>query len=106
MEILGPGTGAVWTQGLDLEDRGPLDIATYHTYKIWDSWLQIRRFLKFMVTLGPQSRAIMNPRGLIWILQHTKYIGCGPYGFREEEFYKKKSIISLWKVLNPGAGSV
>ena len=59
-----------------------------------------------METLGPQDRASMSPRGLIWILQHTKYISCGPYDFREEEIYIFISVISLWKVLNPGAGSV
>ena len=49
---------------------------------------------KSMETLDPQGWASLKPRGLIgricvgdhYTLLHTKYISCGPYGFREEDF--------------------
>ena len=35
------------------------------------------------------------------MLLHTKYISCGPNGFREEDFFKVIPIISLSN-LDPG----
>ena len=47
-----------------------------------------------MVANDPLGVASLGPRGLIgriyvgdhWTLQHTKYVSCGPHGFREEDF--------------------
>ena len=38
-------------------------------------------------------------------LLHTKYVSCGPNGFREEDFLSF-SIISLWELMTPGARPV
>ena len=47
-----------------------------------------------MGTNDPRGMASLDPRGLIGriyvghhkALLHTKYISCGPHGFREEDF--------------------
>ena len=63
------------------------------------------------------GRGQLGPRGLIGRIYvgdhstlHTKYISPGPHGFREEDFFKFLSIISLWEndtrawpVWTPGA---
>ena len=46
--------------------------------------------------MGHSAHLLTVPRGLIgkiyvrdhYTLLHTKYISCGPHGFREEEFFK------------------
>ena len=51
----------------------------------------------------PRGVASLDPRALIgriyegdhYTLLHTKYISCGPHGFREEDFFKVFPIISL-----------
>ena len=65
---------------------------------------------KPMETLDPRGGASLDPRGLIGkiyvgdvIRYLTKYISCGPYGFRGEDF---STILSLWKLLFPGVGPV
>ena len=53
--------------------------------------------------MTPWGVASLDPRGMvgrIYVgdhqkLLHTKYISCGPHGFREEDVYKFYSIISL-----------
>ena len=58
--------------------------------------------------------ASLDPRGLIGrmyvgdhlTLLHTKYVSCGPHGFREEDFFKVFPIISLWELMTPGAWPV
>ena len=48
-----------------------------------------------MGAYDPQGMASLDPRDLIgriyvgdhYTLLHTKYVSCGPHGFREEEFY-------------------
>ena len=40
----------------------------------------------------PQDVASLDLRGLIYVgdhetLLHTKYVSCGPHGFREEDFF-------------------
>ena len=44
--------------------------------------------------------------GFMYTLLHTKYISCGPHGFREEDFLKIFPIISLWELMTPGAWPV
>ena len=42
------GAWPIWTPGVWLAGyMSPLDIATYQTYKLWASWFQRKRFLKF-----------------------------------------------------------
>ena len=52
----------------------------------------------------------LGPRGLIgriyvrdhYTLLHTKYIRCGPYGFRKEEFLSCFiSMVSVWELMTP-----
>ena len=60
----------------------------------------------------PQGGACMNPRrtvGRIYKEDHytlllTKYESSGPCGFGEEDFFYVFPIVSLWKLLTPGAG--
>ena len=52
----------------------------------------------------PQGVASLGPRGLIGriyvgdhkTLLHTKYVSCGPHGFREEDFLSFFYYKSLW----------
>ena len=61
----------------------------------------------------PQGMASLGPRGLIGriyvgdhlLLLHTKYVSCGPHGFRGEDFLIF-SIINLWELMTPGAWPV
>ena len=56
-----------------------------------------------METLDPQGDASLIPRGLIgrfcvgdhYTLLHTKYISCGPHGFREKYFESFFNIMSM-----------
>ena len=49
------------------------------------------------------SEKILDPRGMVGRIYvgdhktflHTKYVSCGPHGFREEDFLSFFSIISL-----------
>ena len=51
----------------------------------------------------PQGMANLDPRGMDrrfyvgdhYTLQHTKYMSCGPHGFREEVFLKFSHYKSL-----------
>ena len=62
----------------------------------------------------PQCRANLDPRGMVgriyvddhYTLLHTKYVCCGPCGFREEDFlfFIFFSIISLWELMNDPRG--
>ena len=63
----------------------------------------------------PRGVASLGPRGLtgrIYVgdhlpLLHTKYVRCGPHGFREEDFFKFfLFIISLWELMTTGAWPV
>ena len=62
--------------------------------------------------------ASLDPRGLIgriyvgdhYTLLHTKYISCGPHGFREEDFLSFSHYRSMgandpgaWPIWTPGA---
>ena len=66
---------------------------------------------KSMGANDPQGVARLCPRGWIGriyvgdhqLLLHTKYVSCGPHGFREEDFF---SIISLWELMTPGGKPV
>ena len=57
--------------------------------------------------MTPWGVANLEPRGLIgricvgdhYTLLHTQYIGCGPHGFREEDFLS----LSPWELMAPGA---
>ena len=59
----------------------------------------------------PQGMTNLDPRGMVgriyvgdhYTLQHTKYMNCGPHGFREEDFLRFP-IISLWELMTPGHG--
>ena len=66
----------------------------------------------------PQGVVNLDPRGLIgriyvgdyYTLLHTKYISCGPHGFREEDFLSFSHYKSFgandpqgWPVWTPGA---
>ena len=67
-----------------------------------------------MVNLDPRGEASLDPRGLIGriyvvdhqTLLHTKHISCGSLGFREVFLKFFFSILSLWKLLIPWAGTV
>ena len=58
-----------------------------------------------------QNMANLDPRGMVgriyvedhYTLQHTKYMSCGPHGFREEDLFKGFPIISLWELMTPRA---
>ena len=63
----------------------------------------------------PWGVASLDSRGLIsriyvgdhQTLLYTKYISCGPHGFREEFFFSFFfTIISLWELMTPGASAV
>ena len=66
---------------------------------------------KHMTLLGCSK---FGPRGLIGriylgdheTLLHTKYISCGPHGFREKKNFQVFPIISLWELMTPGAWPV
>ena len=59
----------------------------------------------------PQGVATLDPRGMIGriyvgnhlMLLHTKYLSSGPYGLREEDFFKFFPIVSLWELMRPVA---
>ena len=63
---------------------------------------------KSMGANDPWGMASLDPRGLICriyvgdhkTLLHTKYVSCGPHGFRRR-FFKFFSIISLWEFTTP-----
>ena len=40
------------------------------------------------------------------MMQHTKYQGTGPYGFRQEDFFHVFPYKSLCKICNPWAGAI
>ena len=54
----------------------------------------------------------MDPRGPVgrvykedhYTLLLTKYESSGPCGFVEEDFFYVFPIVSLWKLMTPGAG--
>ena len=54
----------------------------------------------------------MDPRGTVgriykedyYTLLLTKYESSGPCGFGEEDFFYVFPIVSLWELINPGAG--
>ena len=48
-----------------------------------------------MVTLDPMGMVGRNYVGDHLTLLHTKYRGCGPHGFRKEDFFLKNPIITL-----------
>ena len=57
----------------DLQDlcREPLNIATYSIYKLWASWFQKRRIVKFshyksMGANDPRGCGLFGPQGLEW----------------------------------------
>ena len=62
---------------------------------------------KSMGANDPRSGAIFDPRGMIgkiykkdhYTLQHTKYEGSGPCGFREEDFFLFCPIMPLGRGL-------
>ena len=58
-----------------------------------------------METHDPRGRACLEPRDLCrgqMTLPQTKYISCGPPGFREDFKGFFFDILSLWKILIPG----
>ena len=58
-------------------------------------------------SLGPWSLIGRIYVGDHKTLLHTKYVSCGPYGFRERDFLRVFfSIISLWMLIIPGAWPV
>ena len=95
--------GQFGPQGLDWQDlcRRPLNNATNNTKYVSSGPHGFREkdFLSFshyksMGANDPQGVACLGPRGLIGriyvgdhsTLLHTKYVSCGPHGFREEDF--------------------
>ena len=55
------------------------------------------------ITLDCSQLELRDLIGRIYVgdnktLLHTKYISCGPHGFREKIFLKVFPIISLWKL--------
>ena len=65
-----------------------------------------------METIDPRGVAKFDPRGMIgtiYVEDHkplphtTKYQSCGPYGYREEDFFNFFPIVSLWRLSTPGA---
>ena len=70
-------------------------------------------YIALYIHMTPWDVASLEPRGLIgriyirdhYTLLHTKYIICGPHGFREE-YSLSFHIISLWELMIPGAWPV
>ena len=56
----------------------------------------------------PQGMGNLDPRGMVgriyvgdhYTLQHTKYMSCGPHGFREEDFFKSMGANDPWGMAN------
>ena len=69
---------------------------------------------KSMGANDPRGMASLGPRGLIGrifvgdylMLSHTKYVSCGPHGFREEDFLNFFFNIILRELMTPGAWPV
>ena len=67
---------------------------------------------KSMEANDPRGGAIFDPWGMIgriyiednYTLLHTKYESFGPCGFGEEDFFYVFPMVSLWKLMTPGAG--
>ena len=62
----------------------------------------------------PRGVACLGPRGLIgkfyvgnhYTLLHTKYISCGPHGFREEDFLSFSHYKSMGAIDSQGVASL
>ena len=55
-----------------------------------------------MVNLDPRGKIGRIYIGYHKTLLHTKYINCGPHGFREDFFFLNFPIITLWELMTPG----
>ena len=59
-----------------------------------------------VTNLGPRVMIGRIYVGDYLTLLHTKYLSSEPYDFREEDFVKVFSTISLWELMSPGAWSI
>ena len=77
-----------------------------HSFREED-FLMFFSYIALYKHMTPWGEASLEPSGLvskIYVGDHlrllyTKYISCGPQAFREEDFFKVFSIISLWELI-------